>query len=59
LLSVGGAFNDYFSQAAMDEIAATDELGNEYLQEGVPCWYEWNGEKYSLIRLAQLEWELE
>jgi plasmid rolling circle replication initiator protein Rep len=59
LLSVGGAFNDYFSQAAIDEIAATDELGNEHWQEGVPCWYEWNGEEYTLTRLAHLEWELE
>lgn len=59
LLSVGGAFNDYFSQAAMDEIAATDELENEHWQQGVPCYYEWNGEKYSLTRLAHLEWELD
>jgi plasmid rolling circle replication initiator protein Rep len=59
LLSINGAFTDYFSQAAMDAIAATAELGDETWQEGVPCWYEWNGEKYSLTRLAHLEWELD
>jgi plasmid rolling circle replication initiator protein Rep len=59
LLSISGAFKDYFSQAAIDAIAATSELGDEHWQEGVPCWYEWDGEKYSLVRLAQLEWELD
>jgi len=58
LTSIGGAFTDYFSQAALDAIAATGELGNEQWQDGVPCWYEWNGEEYSLTRLASLEWEL-
>ncbi len=59
LVSIGGGFEDYFSQRAIDAIAATGELGTEQYQQGVPCWYEWNGEKYSLIRLAQLEWELD
>ncbi len=59
LLSVGGAFNDYFSQRAIDAIAQTGELGTEQYQEGVPCWYEWNGKKYSLVRLADLHWEVE
>jgi plasmid rolling circle replication initiator protein Rep len=58
LLSIGGAFNDYFSQGSMDAIAQTGELGTEHYQQGVPCWYEWNGEKYSLTRLADLEWEV-
>ncbi len=58
LFSVGGAFNDYFSQAALDAIEATAELGNEQFQEGVPLEYQWNGYKYDLIRLGQLEWEL-
>jgi len=57
LTSIGGAFNDYFSQRAIDAIAATGELGTEHWQSGVPCWYEWNGEEYSLTRLAHLEWE--
>lgn len=59
LLSVGGAFNDYFSQASIDAITATNELDNEHWQQGVPCHYEWNGEKYSLVRLAHLEWEID
>lgn len=59
LLSVGGAFNDYFSQGAIDAIAATDELGTEHYQQGIPCHYEWNGEKYCLTRLANMEWEVE
>lgn len=58
LVSIGGAFGDYFSQAAIDAIAATGELGTEQHQQGMPCHYEWNGEKYSLTRLAHLEWEL-
>jgi plasmid rolling circle replication initiator protein Rep len=56
LTSIGGAFNDYFSQAALDAIAATGELGNETWQQGLPCWYEWDGEEYSLTRLAHVEW---
>lgn len=59
LVSIGGAFGDYFSQAAIDAIAATGELGNEHWQQGVPCHYDWIGEKYSLSRLAHLEWELD
>jgi plasmid rolling circle replication initiator protein Rep len=59
LLSVGGAFNDYFSQRAIDAIAATGELGTEQYQEGIPCWYEWNGKKYDLVRLADIYREIE
>ena len=59
LTDIGGIFNDYFSQRAVDAIAATGELGTEQHQQGVPCHYEWNGEKYSLTRLAHLEWELD
>lgn len=59
LLSISGAFRDYFSQAAIDAIAATGELGTEQFQEGVPCWYEWNGKKYRLARLADIYREIE
>lgn len=58
LISIGGALNDYCSQAALDAIAATGELGTEHWQQGVPCYYEWNGKKYVLTRLAHLEWEI-
>ena len=59
LLSVGGAFNDYFSQRSIDTVAQTGELGTEQYQEGIPCWYEWNGKKYRLARLADIYREIE
>ena len=59
LLAIGGAFNDYLSQASIDAIAATGDLGTEQWQQGIPCWYEWNGQKYDLTRLADMFWELE
>jgi len=54
LLSIGGAFADYFSQAAMDAIAQSGDMDDEYRQLGVPCHYEWDGVKYQLTRLGQL-----
>jgi hypothetical protein len=54
LLSIGGAFTDYFSQAAMDAIAQSGDMDNEYRQLGVPCHYKWDGVKYQLTRLGQL-----
>lgn len=57
LLSISGAFKDYFSQAAIDAIAATDELGTEQFQQGIPCYYEWNGVNYDLTRFGHMEWE--
>ena len=54
LLSIGGAFNDYFSQAAIDEIAESGEMGDEQRQLGVPCHYEWDGERYRLTRLGEI-----
>lgn len=56
--AIGGVFSDYFSQKAVDAIAQTGRAGTEHWQNGVPCWYEWDGEKYSLTRLANLEWEI-
>jgi hypothetical protein len=58
LTDIGGIFNDYFSQRAVDAITATGELGTEHWQSGVPCWYEWDGEGYQLTRLAHLEWDV-
>jgi plasmid rolling circle replication initiator protein Rep len=58
LTSIGRAFNDYFSQAALDAIAATGELGTEHWQSGLPCWYEWDGEEYALTKLGASEWQL-
>jgi plasmid rolling circle replication initiator protein Rep len=54
LLSIGGAFNDYFSQAAMDEIAESGDMGDEERQLGVPCRYEWDGSRYRLTRLGEI-----
>ncbi len=59
LLAVGGAFNDYFSQRAIDAIAATGQLGTEQFQEGVPVQYEWNGHRYRLAQLGELYREVE
>jgi len=54
LLSIGGAFNDYFSQAAMDEIAESGDMGDEERQPGVPCNYDWDGTRYRLTRLGSI-----
>jgi hypothetical protein len=54
LLSIGGAFNDYFSQAAMDTIAESGDMGDEEKQLGVPCNYDWDGFKYRLTRLGDI-----
>ncbi len=54
LLSIGGAFNDHFSQSAMDAIAESGDMGDEEKQLGVPCHYEWDGFKYRLTRLGEL-----
>lgn len=58
LFSVSGAFTDYFSQAAIDAIADTAELGTEHWQQGMPCHYQWDGEEYVLTRLGDSEWQL-
>ena len=57
LFSIGGIFNDYFSQRAVDAIAATGKLGNEHWQQGAPCHYQWVSDHYSMVRLANLQWE--
>jgi plasmid rolling circle replication initiator protein Rep len=57
LISIGGVFSDYFSQKALDAIAQTGKLGNEHWQQGAPCHYQWVNDHYSLVRLANLEWE--
>jgi hypothetical protein len=54
LLSVGGAFADYFSQSAMDAIAESGDMGDEERQLGVPCHYEWDGARYRLTRLGEI-----
>jgi plasmid rolling circle replication initiator protein Rep len=54
LLSIGGAFNDYFSQTAMDAIAESGDMGDEQRQTGVPCHYEWDGARYRLTRLGEI-----
>jgi len=56
LTSIGGAFNDYFSQAALDSIAATGELGTEHWQQGLPLWYQWDGEEYEIQRLGNVDY---
>lgn len=57
LTSVGGVFADYFSQKAVDAIAQTGKLGNEHWQQGAPCHYQWVSDHYSMVRLANLQWE--
>lgn len=57
LFSIGGVFGDYFSQRAVDAIAQTGKLGNEHWQQGAPCHYQWVDDHYSMVRLANLEWE--
>jgi plasmid rolling circle replication initiator protein Rep len=54
LLSIGGAFSSYFSQAAMDTIAESGDMGDEQRQLGVPCHYEWDGTRYRLTRLGEI-----
>jgi plasmid rolling circle replication initiator protein Rep len=54
LLSIGGAFSSYFSQAAMDAIAESGDMGDEQRQTGVPCHYEWDGNRYRLTRLGSI-----
>lgn len=57
LTSIGGIFANYFSQRVVDAIAATGELGTEYWQQGAPCHYQWVNDHYSMVKLANLEWE--
>lgn len=57
LFSIGGVFANYFSQKAVDAIAATGKLGNEHWQQGAPCHYQWVNDHYSMVRLANLQWE--
>jgi hypothetical protein len=56
LLTPCGVFADYFSQATIDAIDSTMQLGNEVFQTGVPCWYQWDGDGYALTRLGSQEW---
>ncbi len=56
LLAPCGVFTDYFSQATIDAIDSTMQLGNEVFQTGVPCWYQWDGDGYALTRLGSQEW---
>jgi len=57
LFSIGGVFSQYFSQKAVDAIAQTGKLGNEHWQQGAPCHYQWVEDHYSMVRLANLQWE--
>lgn len=57
LTSIGGIFNNYFSQHAVDAIAQSGKLGNEHWQQGAPCHYQWVTDHYSMVRLANLHWE--
>jgi plasmid rolling circle replication initiator protein Rep len=57
LTSIGGIFNQYFSQKAVDAIAQTGKLGNEHWQQGAPCHYQWVDDHYSMVRLANLQWQ--
>ena len=54
LLHSCGIFNNYFSQKVLDKVDQSLLLRNEHTQDGVPCLYEWNGERYILTRLAFL-----
>jgi hypothetical protein len=55
LLSVGGVFNSYFSQASLDKIDTTLTSGDELYQNGVPCIYEWDTDRYILTRVGYIQ----
>jgi plasmid rolling circle replication initiator protein Rep len=55
LLSVGGVFNSYFSQASLDKIDITLSSGDEVYQNGVPCIYEWDIDRYILTRVGYIQ----
>jgi len=55
LVSVGGVFKNYISQAVLDKIDAGLRVGDEYIQEGVPCIYEWDSDRYILSRLGYVQ----
>lgn len=52
LLSVGGLFSSYFSQSTFDKIDTSLTTGDEVHQDGVPCVYQWDGDRYAFTQLG-------